>query len=138
MKEDRNQMFFPGGGPMGPMGQMFPGMNPGMAPGMGPGMAPGFGPGFQGGAMPNINQLENRISTLERQVKRLDARISRLETPFPGIGLHHKDSLSQVDQEHSKRLNLKINNLHLHTKHQCKLCNENKFNTCFFIYINNK
>lgn len=86
MKEDRNQMFFPGGEPMGPMGQMFPGMNPGMAPGMGPGMAPGFGPGFQGGAMPNINQLENRISTLERQVKRLDARISRLETPFPGIG----------------------------------------------------
>jgi len=62
-------MYFPG-----PQG--FPQMGPGMG---GPGMG---GPGFPG-IMPNMNQLENRVSSLERQVRRLDARVNRLETPFP-------------------------------------------------------
>lgn len=82
MKDDRNNMFFPGQQGMGmpPMGQMGPGM--GMPPmgQMGPGMG---GVGFPGGMIPNIGQLENRVASLERQVKRLDARVNRLETPYP-------------------------------------------------------
>ena len=77
MKDNRNNMFFPGNQPM-------PGMMPGMVPGMGmPGMGPGM-QGFPGGPMmPNMGQMENRIASLERQVRRLDARVSRLETPYP-------------------------------------------------------
>lgn len=69
MKDDRNNMYFPGQQGVPPMG-------PGMMPGMGT-------PGFPGGMMPNYNQLENRVSSLERQVRRLDARVNRLETPYP-------------------------------------------------------
>lgn len=69
MKDDRNNMYFPGQQGIPPMGQ-------GMMPGMG-------APGFPGGMMPNYNQLENRVSSLERQVRRLEARVNRLETPYP-------------------------------------------------------
>jgi hypothetical protein len=64
MKNDLNNMFF-----QGPQG--FPQMGPGMG-----------GPGFPG-MIPNMNQLENRVASLERQVRRLDARVTRLETPYP-------------------------------------------------------
>lgn len=49
-------------------------------------------PNFQGGFPPNfgrcncreeLNQLDNRISRVERQVRRLENRVSRLERGFP-------------------------------------------------------
>lgn len=61
-------------------------------PGMGNPM-PGFGyPGMMGTPYPNFpinmqdqnyNQLENRISALERQVRRLENRVSKLENQYP-------------------------------------------------------
>jgi len=83
MKDNRDSMYFPGPQGMAPQGMMPQGMGPMGAP-MGSPMGPGMmGQGYPGQMMPNVNQLENRLATLERQVKRLDARISRLETPYP-------------------------------------------------------
>jgi hypothetical protein len=69
--------FMPGtpfmpGAPFMPGNQFMPQMPP----------VPGVG-------TPNLGQLENRVSVLERQIKRMEVRLSKLETPFttttPGV-----------------------------------------------------
>lgn len=68
MKDERN-MYNPA------MPGMMPGF-PNQFPG-GPNQFPGYYPGM------GVDQgLENRVSTLERQVRRLDNRVTRLEGQF--------------------------------------------------------
>jgi TolA-binding protein len=59
-------------------------------------MVPGMGTGI----MPNMGQIENRLSTMERQIRKLESRISRLETPFQGsTGQYPSSSLQGEDQK---------------------------------------
>lgn len=75
MKNDRN--VYPGMQNMPFPGYGFPGA------GFGPGAGAGFGPGT---GIPGMDQyyqnLDNRVTALERQVRRLDNRVTRLEQQF--------------------------------------------------------
>ncbi len=83
MQSERIGMCCPGymGPPMpGAPGQMMPGMAP--IPEM-PGFTPTPGAPSTPGAHVN-NALENRLSTLERQLRRLESKVSRIETQLQG------------------------------------------------------
>lgn len=96
MRDDRN-MYFGGtqqdmmGAGVGPQ-MMGPSMGAGMGPQM---MGPGMGPGM----MPNVNQIENRLAIMERQIRKLESRISRLETPFQGNASQYPSSSLKGEEQ---------------------------------------
>ena len=59
--------------------------------------------------MPNTNDLEIRLSSIERQLKRLDSRISRLETN----GLYNQDNIGYNTSLNDNYSNMYPNSMHM-------------------------